>query len=152
MSGRTRGAAMGFVVAGAFTAVGSLLTSIRGSDNAVEGLLTSGGPVIVTGVVSGFLFGGRAVKAQAWTRRVKDSLAMAFVATAIGDFLVGFGMGVSRGEADINVPERILAGLQSGLVLWPFGLIFFGLIAVPITWAAALAWSMGMERFAADPG
>lgn len=63
---------------------------------------------------------------------------MAFVATCIGDFFVGLAMGTSSADPG---PTAIIQGVASAFVLWPFGLMIYGLIALPLTFGASLVWT-----------
>lgn len=154
--GRPEGALVGAAVGAAFLAGATLLVSLAPQASVAGFLADLGLPTLLTGAIVGWLFGRRGWREQRWHDRGITSLGMAFLATAVGDYLVGVMLGlesaISQWRYAAQVGTLTSTGWESvgmlvgqavvgGLLLWPFGLLFFGIIAVPVTFAAGLIWA-----------
>ena len=139
---RAVGALAGLAVALLFiaTAILALVALKLQVDWLLETLVV---PTVATGVACGWIFGPRAKRATAPFERGVTSLRMAVLATALGDYFVGVWVGTASADSG---PTSIVQGVLSAFVLWPFGIVLFGLFALPITFAAGLVWSWVMGR------
>ncbi|MES1239335.1 MAG: hypothetical protein ABUL57_00585, partial [Chloroflexota bacterium] len=144
MSGRMRGACLGFAVAVLFVIVGTPIckTVFRLEPRFVLGGLAL--PTIATGILTGYLFGRRRSRPEDWSDVILQSLGMAFLATAVGALFVGFAMGYGSADGNANIVEQLIQGIASGLVIWPFGIVLFGVAGMPVTFVAGLLWSIVM--------
>jgi hypothetical protein len=150
MSGRARGGILGFAVATLFVLVGAPVAAqlLHTEDTFLIGGLAL--PAIATGIITGYLFGRRGSRPADWSDRTLQSFAMAFVATSIGDLFVGFALGYASADGGANIVAQLVQGVLSAFVLWPFGMVIFGVVAMPVTFAAALVWALAMELFWPD--
>ena len=124
-TGRRAGAIAGFVVALLYVISGGLmfvgLLEVAAKD--FVGALAA--PTLATGAITGWVFGPRGLRQMRTIDRGRMSLAMAVLATAVGDYLVA--LAISTANADMGNPLTVfLQGAASALVIWPFGLLFFG--------------------------
>ena len=147
--GRREGALAGLGVAALFAAVGVPVLALAGG-RLDELAWQVGGPTVATGMVTGFLLGPSAWVTAPAAHRRRLSLRMALLATAIGDLLVGFCLGaesaISNGRDAIGIVGEAVI---SGVAAWPLGILFFGVVALPITFCAGLVWYSVMARLAA---
>jgi hypothetical protein len=129
----------GLIVSGAFVGLGTALIGAVTGTGADSILLVLGIPTLLAGTITGWLFGTLGGRLTTWPDRAAVSIGMALLATAIGDLGVGFFglLGNSPGQSPI---EHIANAFLGALVLWPVGLLLFGLVAVPVTFAAAMLW------------
>ena len=109
-------------------------------------------PTVATGLVVGYLFGRRKTRPEDWSDRILQSLAMAFVATSIGALFVGFAMGYGSADGGANVGAQLLQGVATAFVMWPFGMVLFGVAGMPVTFVAGILWTLAMERFTPADG
>jgi hypothetical protein len=109
-------------------------------------------PTLATGFLCGWLLGPRGWRTKDGVDKGGVALRMAVLATALGDYLVGVAMGMPSANGTDQLGQRLAQGLASAVVLWPIGLLLFGLIAMPITFAAGLlwAWMIGLLRRVAE--
>jgi hypothetical protein len=115
-------------------------------------VLSLGVPTVLTGLITGWLFGRLARDARGWADRAALSLGMALVATSLGDLGVGFVVVLQGDGMDWREPAVVLGQAFAGAVfMWPFGLLIFGIVAMPATFAAALGWCWVMARIGPDP-
>lgn len=137
VQGRREGTLAGFLVSAATVAVVAAYVVVSGTPRPFESIAVLGPATVVTGTLVGRWFGPRRYRGS----RLRTSLAMALASTAIGDLLVGFGLGMTGMVDAGNGPILgVLYSVAIAFMLWPLGLIFYGLIALPITFVASLVW------------
>jgi len=140
-TGRRIGVVVGLAVAAGAVAVAAPIFVGFLHLSAVDFSFGLAVPTIATGILVGRLFGR-----SAWSAKSADDagvlgLRIAAVATAFGAYLVGVAMGATRND---NLVASVIQTALSGLILWPFGILIFGLLALPITFAAGLVWARTM--------
>jgi hypothetical protein len=148
---RRAGMRLGLTVAAVIVAIGVPLFVAGGAGVplVIAGLA---GPTLLVGATTGFMLGPMARRAQTASDRVGVALVMAIYATAIGDLAVGFVIGLAGAPwGSFGLAGALIQAAMSALVLWPLGLLFFGIVAVPATFVAGLVWVFGMARLARPP-
>lgn len=145
MSDRLLGMKLGLTISSGAVVIGlPVLLAMHTDAREALGLLAV--PTVATGIAVGYLFGRRGARPMDWGDRVVQSFGMAFVATAIGDLFVGFGLGYAGADGGADIAGQLLQGVESAFMLWPFGILIFGIVALPVTFGAAIAWSVLMAR------
>jgi hypothetical protein len=148
---RTGGAKIGFGVALGFVAVGAVLLFLFNTTDVAMWIAVLGSATLITGTIVGRWFGPR--RGSKRDGRLSTSFAMAVAATAVGDLLVGFG-GTMVGMVGSDAGPLLGTVYSIGIafLLWPFGIVIYGLVALPITFGAALIWWHLMGRIGSTTG
>lgn len=141
--GRSIGAAAGFGVCALCLVLDALFDSVA-SGNAT--LPTLARPVLVAGVVGGWLIGPRAMRARTQRDWVGAMWRLAAVAVVLGDLVVCTQIATSgthaTGEGEvIDVAELVSASL----VLAVIGLVLLGWFALIVTSVAAGIWAISIR-------
>lgn len=106
-------------------------------------------PTLMSGPVVGWPFGPRAWRDARRQDRALTSLAMALAATAIGAYPIALMLSLEAAIRQFHGLETVVAQTILGsLILWNAGVVLLGVMAVPVTFGVALAWSTIMRRLA----
>src|SRR4029079_14120281 len=135
--GRREGTFAGLLVAASIVAIVSAYVVVSDTPRPFESMVVLGPATAITGTLVGRWFGPRRRRGS----MVRTTLAMALFATAVGDLFVGFGLALTgMGDAGNGPVFAVLYSVGIAFMLWPLGLIFYGLIALPITFVASVIW------------
>ena len=135
--GRSEGTAAGLLVAATAVVVVIVFVLATQTPRALESIEVLGPATLATGTLVGRWFGPRRTSGT----RARTCLLMAATATAVGDLFVGFGLGLTGMVGTGNGPVvTVLNSIAAAFMLWPFGLVLCGLIALLITFLAAQVW------------
>ena len=129
--------ATGFLVAAAAVVAVTAFIVATQTLRALESIEILGPATLAAGTLVGRWAGRRRISGA----RARTCLLMAVAATALGDLFVGFGLGMTGMVGTGRDPIlTVLSSIGAAFMLWPFGVIFYGLIALPITFVAAQVW------------
>jgi len=148
---RSDGARIGFGVALGFVAIGAVVLFLF--NTTAMWIAVLGAATLLTGTIVGRWFGPRRWRGPKDHGHLSTSFAMAVAATAVGDLLVGFGgTMVAMVGSDAGPVLGTLYSIGIAVLLWPFGIVLYGLVALPITFGAALIWWHLMGRIGSTTG
>jgi hypothetical protein len=158
---RRIGATVGFVVGLVFAVFGAVVAfalRIGPFEDAPISWVTIAGTlylfavVPITGAMGGRVFARTAFGARTRSAWAGVMLGLAMLAVVIGAVLVGFGvLALQPQQLDpwwIALPADIAFGAILGIV----GVLFYGVVALPFTLAAAAAWALVIREMQPLPG
>ena len=143
---RRRGGLAALLVSTAFVIVGAPVGMAYVDWPLGDALLILGLPTVLAATVGGVLFGPAAARSVE-DRPRRTILALAVVTTLLGDYLVGLMAGLTDGSMPSEPLAHLAAAAAMAAMLWPFGLVIFGLIALPLTLLGAILWAELLARW-----
>jgi hypothetical protein len=136
---RRRGGLAALVVSTGFLILGTPVVMAFAQWTLDETVLVLGVPTVLAATLGGLLLGPAAAR-SAGDRPRGAILGLAVVTTLLGDYLVGFMAGLVDGTLPGDPLSHVGTALAMAAFMWPFGLVIFGLIALPLTLLGAILW------------